>query len=400
MISREEATSIIAERVRPITDVERIPLIEAAGRVLATPAVADIDTPPFNRATMDGYAVVAADGPGERPVIGYAPAGSSPHFTVAPGQVARIMTGAPMPAGADAVAQVERTGGYVEVGEMAHIHATLEAGTNVAPRGEDFRAGAEILSAPTLIGPAHIATLASVGVDPVTAFRRPTVAILATGDELVEPSATPGPGQIRNSNAYALAAQVKRAGGDPVMLGTATDAPGALAALIADGKRSDVLLVTGGVSAGDKDFVPATLTEAGYELLIRKVRIKPGKPMVFGVAAEGRYVFGLPGNPVSTFAIFELFIRPALMAMQGIGFTGLAEVTATMSYEHHRGNAEREEWVPVKITFGDDGYRIDSTGYHGSAHIHAVCGANAMILIPTGVTQLAVGSTVTARLLP
>lgn len=401
MILREEAETIIARRIEPTGAVEAVPLSEAGGRVLARQVTADVDAPPFDRVTMDGYAVVAADGPGDYPVVDYVPAGSFGAIPIRPGTVARVMTGAPLPSGADAVVAVEKTGGYVDVGRIARIDATVKPGTNVAPRGEDFRAGDPVMDPPALIGPAHIAVLASVGCDPVTVAVRPTVAILATGDELVEPGVKPGPGRIRNANAYALAAQVKRAGGNPVMLGTAADDPDALAEKIARGKTCDLLLVTGGVSAGDRDFVPARLEEAGYEALIRKVRIKPGKPMLFGAATDARrYCFGLPGNPVSTFAIFELFIRPAIAALTGRGFVGLPAITAAMGYEHARKGGEREEWIPVRFVYGDNGYVAASVGYHGSAHIRAVAFADGMIKIPIGATRLSVGEKVEGRLLP
>lgn len=391
MISRNEAEAIIKANITPTPDTEQAPLTEAYGRTVAVDVTTDIAAPPFNRVTMDGYAVIAADGPGEYEVVEYVPAGFLPQVTVTPGKVSRVMTGAPLPAGADAVVQVEKTGGYVEVGEKAEIKAAIKSGGNVSPVGEDMKPGDLVLSAGATLGPAEIAVIAGAGADPVTVYRRPTVGILSTGDELVAPDQIPGPGQIRNSNACSVYAQASAAGGLPTLLGVASDEGPDLAEKISRGKSFDFLLVSGGVSAGDKDLVPATLAEAGYDILIHKVKIKPGKPMLFCKGADNRYAFGLPGNPVSTFVIFELFIKPAIALFSGSKSTGPDRIKAKLSQPFKRKSGEREEYIPVWLIWDGSCYRAALTGYHGSGHIHALTNANGLFMAPIGETDLPEG---------
>ena len=325
MISRIEAEKIIFDAVDPTSKVEEKPLTEVMGSYLARDAISDIDIPPFNRVTMDGYAVIASDGPGEYEVVEYVPAGTHPAVTLSPGKVSRIMTGAPLPDGADAVIAVEKTSGYKEVGEKATIQEEVKAGANVAKKGEDLKTGGVALKAGSTIGPAEISILATAGCDPVPVVKSPTVGILATGDELVAPSEKPGPGQIRNSNAWSIYAHAMTTGALPEILDAAPDETLRLDDKIALGGNYDFFLVSGGVSAGDKDFVPATLKNAGYEILFHKVKIKPGKPVLFGKSKDGRYVFGLPGNPVSTLVAFELFVKPAIKRFSGVADSGVGQ---------------------------------------------------------------------------
>ncbi|VAX25536.1 Molybdopterin molybdenumtransferase [hydrothermal vent metagenome] len=386
-----EAKQIIDDHIEPATLIERTPITRATGRILAGEVKSDIDLPPFNRVSMDGYAVISSDGPGEYEVIEYVPAGAVGAKTVTPGHVTRIMTGAPLPDGADAVIQVEKTGGFVDVGEKAEIKEQIKKGKNFSPKGEDVLMGDVVLTGGVVIEAPEVATLATVGADPVEVFRQPTVAILSTGDELVAPNEKPKPGQIRDSNRFSLFSQVALMGVMPTLLGVARDNEAEVDAKIAEGLSYDFLLVSGGVSAGDKDFVPGALAKSGYDIKLYKVRVKPGKPLVFGVADGGRYVFGVPGNPVSGMVIFELFIKPAIKKRQGLIVTENQRVTATLSEDFKRKKGAREEYIPVKLKWEGNGYTAERLDYHGSAHIHAMTHANALLKIPIDTTEALAG---------
>ncbi|MGK7344729.1 MAG: molybdopterin molybdotransferase MoeA [Candidatus Nitrospinota bacterium M3_3B_026] len=398
MISIEEAGRIIARTITPTTVVESVPLARAFGRILAVDTVSDIDIPPFDRATMDGYAVVSSDGAGEREVIEYIPAGARPVKTVTSGKAARVMTGAPVPEGADAVIQVEKTGGFVDIGREALIKEAPAPCANIAPRGEDLKAGDTALRAGTILGPAQAAALAMAGVDPVPVFRAPRVAVLSTGDELVPPGSKPGHGQIRDSNGFSLMAQAVSLGAEASALGIAGDDEEELYSKIMTGMEYDFLIVSGGVSAGDRDFAVAAMERAGYRTLFHKIKIKPGKPALFGVNGNGGYVFGVPGNPVSAMVIFELFIKPAIRRFAGAPYERGLRVHARLENGFKRGSGAREEYVPAFVTGGAVlGARL--LPYHGSGHIHALAGANALARIPGGVTKLDAGANVEAIIL-
>ncbi|MBI4665682.1 MAG: molybdopterin molybdotransferase MoeA [Nitrospinae bacterium] len=397
MITVEQAREIIAGAVKPTSAVENVPLSQAAGRVLAAPVLSDVDIPPFNRVTMDGYAIVSSDGPGKYEVCEYVPAGAFPKVALTAGKVSRVMTGAPLPEGADAVIQVEKTGGFVEVGKMAQILEKSASGLNVAKMGEDLRKGDLVLPAGTRLEFPEISALAAVGAEPVPVFRLPSVAVLATGDELVPPSVKPQPGKIRDSNQYSLAAQLKAVGITPSLLGIAKDERDDLAQKMAEGKKHDFLLISGGVSEGDRDYVPEALDKAGYKILFRNVRVRPGKPLTFGAADDGKYVFGLPGNPVSTAVIFELFIRNALALFEGDTPAGRLQVETTLFFNFKRKKGEREEYVPVNLVWRDGGFIAEKVRYQGSGHFHALTAANGLIKVPVGVTEIAGGSKVEAR---
>ena len=292
-------------------------LDDALSRVLAGDVASDSDLPPFDRAAMDGYALRAEDvagAPAALEVVGEVRAGQWPDLTVGPGQAVRIMTGAPVPPGADAVQQVEKTQPLDEF--RVTILSAVAEGANVAPRGSEVRAGDVVLARGRVIDPAAIAVLASAGRARVRVARRPVVALLVTGDEIVEVSATPAPGQIRNSNGPAVAAQARLAGAEVRLLGVAPDRQDAIAEALRAGLAADVLVVSGGVSAGDYDLVEPALLELGATFLFTKVAVKPGAPLVFG-RRGATLVFGLPGNPVSAQVTFDLFVRPALLKMQG-----------------------------------------------------------------------------------
>lgn len=398
MITTEEALAIIRGAIRPTAIIDALPLAQALGATLAQDAVADSDIPPFRRAAVDGYAVVSSDGPGEYPVVEDIPAGHFPKVRVTPGSVSKVMTGAPLPEGADSAVPVEDTGGFVGVGGKARIDKKIPAGKNFSPRGEDMKSGAVALSQGTVIRPQEIAILAGLGINRVPIWRRPSVAVLATGDELVEPPVVPGPGQIRNSNGPATMAMASAMGLAPVNLGIAPDEETALETKIRRGMESDFLIVSGGVSAGDRDLVPGVLARCGYKILFHKIKIKPGKPTLFGVSPAGRYVFGLPGNPVSGMVIFELFIHPALLLFQGAP-AAVMEVEARLESGFKRKGADREEYLPARLSWEGGGFIARLIEYHGSGHFAALTQANGLVRIPIGVKETAAGSMAPARFL-
>jgi molybdopterin molybdotransferase len=317
-----DARSIVLRQVGQFaqqSEPEYVPLAEASGRVLISDILADRNYPPFNRAMRDGYAVRAADLaqlPATLQVIGEIKAGAAPETLpkqIGAGQAAAIMTGAPAPKGADAVVMVEYTA--LSDGRVT-ITRGIATGDNIAPGGSEARAGDLLLEPGTLMDYAALAVASSVGQQNVWVFRRPVVGILSTGDEVVELSALPGPTQIRNSNSYSLAAQVRAAGATPRMIGIARDETSQLRELISEGLDTDLLVLTGGVSMGKYDLAEQVLSELGAEFFFTGAQIQPGRPVVFGRVGE-KYFFGLPGNPVSTMVTFALFVRPLLDALAG-----------------------------------------------------------------------------------
>jgi len=320
-----QALQDILRRVHALPS-ESVDVLEALGRVLAEDVRATRDLPPWDNSAMDGYALRAADGLAGRPVpVAFTVAAGDNVKSLQPGQVARIMTGAPVPQGADAVIMRE------EVDESNPALITMRraaaAGENIRMRGDDVTQGTTVLRAGTVVAPAEVALLCSVGRSRVRVHRRPTVAILSTGDELAELGDAPHPARIVNSNAWMLAAQVRDAGGIARVLGIAHDTREALVERLAEAKGADVLVSSGGVSVGEFDFVKEALESVGARLDFWRVAIKPGKPLAVGVLGE-TLVFGLPGNPVSSFVTFELFVRPTLMALQGRTVTSRRTVRA------------------------------------------------------------------------
>ncbi len=310
----DEARATILDHVTPLGP-ESVPLLAAVGRVLAADLVAPWDVPRWDNSAMDGYAVRAADTPapaGLR-IAGYIPAGSSSSEVVAAGTAAKIFTGAPLPAGADAVVPIEHTD---ERDGTVLVRQPVRPGAHVRRKGEDIRAGETILGAGAVIGAPEVSLLASVSRRAVEVVRRARVAILSTGDELVEPGGTLAPGQIYDSNSLAIAAAVTQLGGEPILLGIARDDRASLRALLVEGLRADALVTSAGVSMGDRDLVREVLQELSVRQLFWKVDVKPGRPTAFAVHGSTP-VFSLPGNPVSTLLMFEEFVRPALLKMMG-----------------------------------------------------------------------------------
>ncbi len=352
--------------------VEHVSLLDSLGRILAEPIAADRDYPTLSRAMRDGFAVRAADVPGTLRIVGEVRAGQRLDRELASGETVEIMTGAPAPPGADAVIMVEHA---TRDGDRVTLPAAI-AGANLNPEGIEARQGDVILTAGRRLGYVEIAALATTGHAFVPVYRRPEVAILATGDELVGVEETPRDEQIRNSNAYSLAAQVTRAGARPLVLPVARDNWDSTYSLIARGLASDLLLLSGGVSAGKYDIVERVLSGFGTEFFFDRVAIQPGQPLVFG-RAQNRFLFGLPGNPASAMVTFELFARSAVEALCGASFTSLPLLHARLRkpFRHKPGLTR---FLPANLS--DCGGWIEHVSWHGSGDVAALARANAFLV--------------------
>ena len=399
MISVSEAWGLIAERTCPLppTTLSLTQLAAAAGLgggyVLAEDVLASEDMPPFAASSMDGYAVVAADTSTERQVLGEQEAGQPLDAIVRPGAALRIMTGAPLPAGADAVIPVEDTS--ENVGRV-RLHRSVRAGENVRPVGQDINAGDQVLTAGTPLGAAEVGLLATVGRDQVRVRPRPRVALLATGSELVWPGDTPGPGQIRDSNSFALRAAVAAAGGVARRAERVGDDEGALRdALLRGLGDADLVLTSGGVSMGTRDLIKPLLEELG-QVHFGRVAQKPGKPLTYATVREVP-VFGLPGFPVSSLVSFENLVRPALRIMAGHTTLWRPEVRAHLSHPL-RHSPDRTEFQRAFAAAVEAGYRASTTGSQVSSRLKSLVGANALLVIPQGVGDLPEGAVVRALL--
>lgn len=389
--------------------VERAALLEAVGRVLAESVRAERDQPPFDRATRDGYAIRAADTGAALRVAGQVRAGEA--WAGAPvgiGEAVEIMTGAPLPEGADAVVMVEHTAVeknvlWVEAGR------SLKPGENVVAQGAEARAGAGLLPVGRVIGAAEVAVAASCGRAELSVFARPKVAIVATGDELVELAASHpthddeavmngapgilGDSQIYNSNSYALAALVRGEGGEAKRLAVARDTVESLRERLAEAKSCDLLLLSGGVSMGKYDLVEQVLSEAGAEFFFTGALIQPGKPIVFGKLADGTYFFGLPGNPVSTQVCFHLFVAPLLRAMAGRSVVAPIFSEARLE-EDVKGGAKVTRFLPAEMATAWDGVTVKVVGWQGSGDVSANARGNCYCVLPAGVEGFAKGEAV------
>ncbi|MDA0837537.1 MAG: molybdopterin molybdotransferase MoeA [Planctomycetota bacterium] len=314
MLPVDRSIEIVLETAQTLT-TEPVPLTASQGRVLAEPALADADMPPFDRSIMDGYALIASDTRADKAtlqVIEEIFAGDTPQKKLQSGQAAKIMTGAPIPEGADCVVMVENTT-LNERGQVV-VHEKSEVGKNINQRAEFVSRGDVLIESGTRLRSMELGVLAFIGCVNPLVYRKPVCAILSTGDELVDASQTPGPGQIRNSNIYCLAAQLARAGADVRVLGIGRDNPAELSALIGEGLKADILVSTGGASVGEKDFIGQILKQHGVEIHFDKVALKPGKPTLFG-SRDRTLVFGLPGNPLSALVSCELFVLSAIRKM-------------------------------------------------------------------------------------
>jgi len=389
MISFEEALNIILTDVRP-TGTERVDFNDALFRVLAEDVFSDVDMPPFDKSAVDGYACRHGDLGRELEVLEIVAAGEIPITAVGEGQCTKLMTGAMIPEGADTVVMVEHT----EEIRPGYIRFTgNKTSRNIAYKAEDVKKGDKVWGKGMQILPQHVAIFASVGcVNPLVA-RQPRVAILSTGDELVEPAQLPGPGKIRNSNGFQLIAQVKAAHCIPNYMGIIPDDEDATDRAISKAlAENDMVILTGGVSMGDFDFVPKIMRKNKVDILFQKVAVKPGRPTVFG-RTENSYIFGLPGNPVSSFINFEVFAKPLLYKMMGFDWKPRI-LELPMGIDFQRKKADRLEFLPVNI---DEGGRVVPVSYHGSAHIHAVCMADGIMTILKGINEIKNGAFVNVR---
>ncbi|WP_283745581.1 gephyrin-like molybdotransferase Glp [Sideroxydans sp. CL21] len=392
-----EALSLILESV-PLSGVETVMLEQSLGRVLAEAISANRDLPPYDVSAMDGFAVRSVDvanAPTRLAIIEDIKAGDMPTKTVQAGQCARIMTGAPMPRGADAVIRVEDTKA-LPAGDV-QIDKIVKPGNDVRPRGESMKNGDVVLTAGTEITPGVIGVLATVKAAQFTVYRRPSVAILSTGDELEGMRDPVDSNKIPESNTYALMGQVQALGIEPVLLGIARDEPAELRRYLQEGLQFDVLLVSGGTSVGVHDYVRPTLEALGVQMKFWRVAIKPGHPLAFG-RADKTSVFGLPGNPVSSMVCFEEFVAPALRHM--MGSTRLYRRTVTARLAHPvKFRPGRTEFVRVQLSRDAAGYIASSTGSQSSGVLMSMARADGLLVIPSDSTGLAEGEQVTVQLL-
>lgn len=376
------ALDLVRRHTAPLP-TESVALLDALGRILAEQVIADADSPPFTKAMMDGYALRAGD-VGPRHVIEEILAGMVPVRRVESGQASRIMTGAMVPAGADAVVPVERTrleGDHVEI-----TGKVPRGGDNILSQGTEMRAGAVLFQPGRVLSPQDIGLLATVGQATPCVRALPRVHVLSTGDEVVPWDATPAPGQIRNSNGAMLAAQVRRAGGVPTFGGIVPDDETQLRASITRGLESDVLLLSGGVSAGKVDLVPGVLAALGVTAHFHKVALKPGKPLLFGTRGSV-LVFGLPGNPVSSFVCFELFVRPALALLSGGSAPTVQRLPLAEAVLYR---TDRPTYHPAVCA----GASVRLVPWFGAADLRGLGAANALAVIPPGDNNLAAGDSV------
>ncbi|MCA9116051.1 MAG: molybdopterin molybdotransferase MoeA [Planctomycetaceae bacterium] len=399
MESIEAALSAVLEQAspRPVVDCS---LAGSLGLVLAGDALSDVDSPPFDKSLMDGFAVRFADLsslPARLTVIEEVMAGQVPARAVGQGEATRIMTGAPVPEGADTVIPVEQTHYDATTRSVEIVAAPSSAGAAILRRGSSLRAGSPVATEGTCIRPQEIAALAEFGHSTVRVRPRPRIAVLATGDELVPCHQQPGPGQIRNTNEPMLVAQIQQAGGEAVPLGIARDNRPDLAAKIAQGLSCDALLLSGGVSAGVLDLVPSELASAGVQEVFHKIPLRPGRPLWFGLRrttdADGEtasssaispcLVFGLPGNPVSSMVCFELFVRPAIRTLLGDPQPGPHRLQATLAAPHS-ARGDRTTCHPARLQVGPNGWTAAPVPWIGSADLQATTRANGLAVFPPG----------------
>lgn len=389
MISFEEAYGIVMKSVIE-TETEKIPFQNSSGRILDEDILSDIDMPPFNRSAVDGYACDRQYLSNDLEVIEVIAAGKEPVQQPGKDQCSKIMTGAIVPLGCDVVFMIEES----EILTNGYIRFTgSEAKSNISVKGTDVRAGDVVLKKAKIILPQDIAIMASVGHTDVRVKKKPIVGIISTGDELINPAEKPGISKIRNSNAFQLAAQVNRAGGTGIDYGIAPDNGEITFAMITKAiSESDMVIITGGVSMGDFDFVPSVLEQAGVKILFDRINVQPGKPTTFGVHSKG-VVFGLPGNPVSSFIQFELLIRPMLNRMMGFDWRPSGYKLA-MAVDYERKSSGRLVFIPVTI---NEDMEVTPVDYHGSAHVTALTYADGIIALKPGTTSLKKGEIVNVR---
>ncbi|SJZ89172.1 molybdopterin molybdotransferase MoeA [Selenihalanaerobacter shriftii] len=395
MIDIDIALEKVLNRAK-INDNVRVPILESLGFVIAEEIYANDTIPPFDKSAMDGYAVKYIDTIGSTKVdpnllnlVGEVPAGHPSDYQLKSGEALKIMTGAPIPKGADAVLRKERA--HLK-GNQIEVLVEVSKGKDICPAGEDVEKGELIFSPGTKITPAVVGMLATLGYDEVTVYRQPEVAILATGDELVDINDDLKAGKIRNSNTYSIAAQVKTYGGKPKILGIGRDKLTKLKEKIKLSLESDILITTGGVSVGEYDLIQDVYKELGIDILFKKVAMKPGKPVTFGVYND-KPVFGLPGNPAAAMVGFEIFVRPTLLKLMGQQDLKFKRVTAKLkeSVEKKKG---RRHYLRTILTRKDNENFVSKAGTQGSGVLHTFANANSLAVVPKDIEYLAKGSEV------
>ncbi|MBD2091051.1 molybdopterin molybdotransferase MoeA [Microcoleus sp. FACHB-1515] len=401
MLSAAEAEALILDRTLPLTDVEVLPLEKVAGRILAAPVMSKLDFPHWDNSAMDGYAVRFADvqqasteNPIALQIVEEIPAGYAPQKSIAPGQAARIFTGGMLPDGADTIVIQEVT---QRQGDRVTILEAPKPKAFVRSKAEFYQAGAPLLPAGLQIGAQAIAVLAAAQCTEITVYRRPRVAIFSTGDELVQPNQPLAPGQIVDSNQYALAALVAAAGAEPIDLGIVPDRPEALKAAIEQAiSQADLVISSGGVSVGDYDYVDRILDELGAKLHVRSVAVKPGKPLTVATFANRSVLyFGLPGNPVSALVSFWRFVEPALRKLSGLpeGWRPVFVQGRTMQALRSDGKRESYLWGQVCLVEGEYQFQL-AGGSHSSGNLINLAATNGLAIVPIGQTQIAAGDRV------
>ncbi len=374
MVSIEQAQRTILEYVTPL-ETEKVSVLQGLNRVTPEDHIAPWDIPAADNSAMDGFAFSHATLTGNRlRMTGFLPAGEVRTIPVPSGEAVRIMTGAPVPTDCDTVVPIEDV---EEDGEWIRITSSVKAGSHSRKQGEDIQYGNVVIPAGTLLRPQEIGMLSAMGTTSLAVYRRARVAILATGDELLEPGSTPTPGKIINSNSYSLAAQVLDAGGDPVLLGIAPDTLGATCEKIRSGLNADILVITGGVSVGDRDFVKMAIEKLGGSVTFWKVNMKPGKPLAFAIL-DGKPVFALPGNPVAAMVSFELFVRPSLLKAMGHLRIFRSKVKALLQ-EPAANKGKRPHLVRGIVSVHDDRYQVSTTGNQSSGRLSSLIQGNGLI---------------------
>jgi molybdopterin molybdotransferase len=388
LLTIEQALDQVLARVSPL-DTERVPIAAAAGRVLAEPALAAVDLPPFPSSAMDGFAVRSRDTPGRLPVVARIAAGRPAGRELGSGEAMAIATGGVVPARSDAVVPIEYV---VDHDNEVEIPDPVEPGSNVRPRGGDVRRGAVVVPAGTRLGAAQIGALAAAGIGEVACGRVPRAAVLATGTELRPPGSELGPGEVYEANASMLAAALRSAGAEVEPLAPVADDRDAHSAALERGLEADVLITSGGVSVGPHDLVRSVARDLGVAEVFWGVSVKPGKPLAFGV--RGRtLVFGLPGNPVSSLVSFELFVRPAVLALQGLADPRPRFEMGRLG-RAMRQNPVRDELVRARLLAGEDGAVLEPLTGQDSHMIARAAGADALARLPAGEGELPAGAAV------
>lgn len=389
MISFEEALKIVENSARLIETV-RIDFSQALNSVLAEDIRSDMEMPPFDKSAVDGYACKKENLADILEVLEIIPAGKAPTKTIGSKQCSKIMTGAPLPVGADTIIMVEDVEELPD-NKIKYLKDSVK--NNVCFRGEDIKADEIVLKKGTLIKSQHMAVMATVGATNPLVYKKIRIGVISTGDELVEPDKKPTISQIRNSNAYQLIAQIENLGVEANYVGIALDTEDSTREMLYRAfEHNDIVLLTGGVSVGDYDHVPKVLQELGVEIKFKSIAVQPGRPTVFGVR-DKQFIFGLPGNPVSSFVQFELLVKPLVYKLSGNKFER-QKLLLPMGKEYNRKKSTRLSWLPVQIN--NEG-QVIPLEYHGSAHINALTDAYGLIAVPIGQTTLKKGELVDVR---